>query len=521
MALAVVIWIVVVGWPTLALIPALVRSAQESAAHLPTGFKSLGELLITSVTWAAIVALASAIIGWLPGRLLGALLNRRGFVPAAAFVLVPLCLPSYLVYYAWWQSWPPETAIHRWVIEHHAIQFGREVTLVLGLVCWSWPLVGLCVAGAAARRPRVRDDMLLIDGAPWWLRSLDRVRTDAPGLTLGALMVFLTTLNNTTCFDLSEVFTFANELRARAALGATPPQVLQAGLPMIAIAAVGAALLWWRISRPAPQIAVQASAPSRPASVLTIVIWLCSVVLPLALFCRGVSAAGGVGHALDEFIRLYTSNALATLLLAIVSGMLAMLTAFGLAMMWHSDRSAWRVIAHIISITWLIWSLLPGTILGLALQAAYNRGAFTTVIFRSPVILNVAHLASAGFVAVLFARWCVAGEPQTLRDLRRLDGAQMLRGLWVSARPTMLAASLVTAAIVSVMAVGEIAVTAQVVPPMRVDQTPIAMTLLNDMHYQRPQTVLSAALLFCALAIMAAISVTLLWRSIKTTSPHT
>jgi len=522
-ALALLIWTVAVGWPMLAITPTILAAfgqtdvAQALLGDAPAP-KSLGELLITSVGWALLVAICAALVGWLPGRWLGGLLSRRGFIAASALVIVPLCLPAYLVFYAWWQSWPAGTALHRWVIERHAMQLARDATLLAGLVCWSWPLVAVSVAGQAARRPRTRDEMLLIDGAPLWTRFVDRLRTDLPGLLIGMLLVFLATLNNTTCFDLAEVFTFANELRARQALEMPSAQVLAASLPMIAIAVAGALAVWLALGRRAGQAAVQPPLGGKPAGWITALIWMLTVFAPLALFWRGVAQFGGVGHAFSEYANLYAASTLSSLLSAAASGIAAMIATFGLAMLWHNERAAVRTVAHIVSLCWLAWSLLPGTILGLALHHAWSRGVFDDALYRTPMILNIAHLASAGFVCALLARWSARGEARSLHDLRRLDGALSFTGLWRSARPTMLAASIASGVIVTAFAVGETAVTAQVVPPMPIDRIPIAMTLLNDMHYQRPQTVLVACILLTALALAAGLGVAAAWRIVGRSS---
>ena len=42
---------------------------------------------------------------------------------------------------------------------------------------------------------------------------------------MGGLLVALVTFNNTTSFDLAQIFTFGNELRAIDAAGATPRAV--------------------------------------------------------------------------------------------------------------------------------------------------------------------------------------------------------------------------------------------------------------------------------------------------------
>ena len=74
--------------------------------------RSAGALLLTSSAWAIAVALGAVAVGWAPGRLLGRALSRRGFLAVAALMLAPICLPAYVVFYAWWQSWPADSALH-------------------------------------------------------------------------------------------------------------------------------------------------------------------------------------------------------------------------------------------------------------------------------------------------------------------------------------------------------------------------------------------------------------------------
>src|SRR5690349_3150606 len=98
--LAMAIWLAVVVYPSLAATASIFNSPHSTVA-----IRSAGTLLATSIAWAAAVAAGAVLVGWLPGRVLGKSLNRRGFVPLAVILLVPICLPAYVVFYAWWQSW--------------------------------------------------------------------------------------------------------------------------------------------------------------------------------------------------------------------------------------------------------------------------------------------------------------------------------------------------------------------------------------------------------------------------------
>src|SRR5690606_27451547 len=103
--------------------------------------------------------------------------------------------------------------------------------------------------------------------------------------------------------------------------------------------------------------------------------------------------------------------------------------------------------------------------------------------------------------AALLGRWMAMSEPRSLVDLRMLDGADRLGGLLRATWPRMLAASAATFAVVLVLSLGEIPVTAAVRPA---GFDAITTSILNDMHFQRPQTVMIATAIFMIFALIAA-----------------
>jgi hypothetical protein len=370
MLIVVALWLATVGFPSIAAIEKLLAAlsaVEGSRGHLET--HGSAQLITTSVAWAAAISVSASIVGWLPGRLLGRALQRgamssgggrarfgrpiaprtraageaggRGlagpggkFALLAALMLTPICLPSYIVFFAWWQSWPSGTALYQWVVSHHLLQFGRQLTLYVSLVCWSWPLVAWCVAGSVAATPSQRDELLQVDGAGPLVRLLDRLRCDFRGLMLGAALVFLATLNNTTCFDLAEVFTYANELRAMQALGATPGEILFAGLPVTAFILIGAVAIWKAlVGRP-----TCSGRPPRlsPATAIgTAAIWLISVALPTSLFVGHVALQQNAHRIAKEFFQLYSESVGSTIATAAASACIGACLAIALAMMWQ------------------------------------------------------------------------------------------------------------------------------------------------------------------------------------------
>ncbi len=500
-----VIWTIAIAWPALAAFDA-VRAQPTSGIEV----RQTTSLMIVSAAWALTAATGALVLGWLPGRVLGQrIVAGRGFVPIATLLLVPICLPAYIVFFAWWQAWPADTWLFRWAIEHGQVRNLRHATLLVGFLCWSWPIVAWCVAGSVAARPAQRDELLALDGAGFARRWLDRLRTDGPGLALGSLIVFFATFANTTSFDLAEVFTFGNELRAIAALGATQRDVLVASIPAMAVIVAGAGAIWvllaltMRARKQVTRVIPHGLFPG----IFSLTLWTVAFALPLALLARNFTTSGrSVGEQIDQFLTFYGRGFLHMLLIACATGIICAVVAAGLFAMWQ-DRRAWvRAIAHLQAVSWIIAAALPGTLIGAALIAAFNRPwpLIGDALYLSPVIIVIGHTTQFAFIGALLGYWLAVREPVQLRELRALDGAGTLTGLWRTARPRMLAAGAAAFTVALVLSSSEIPITAQVRPP---GFDAITTSILNDMHYQRPQTVILAAGAYVLMAAAAAIVV--------------
>ncbi|MCH8006858.1 MAG: SMP-30/gluconolactonase/LRE family protein [Planctomycetes bacterium] len=490
---ALVLWIAAVGYPALA-VGGVVVLSDGSPAQGGAQMEPAHQTLLRSVAWALAVAMGAVVVGWAPGRLLGRSLRARWYPALAALMLAPICLPAYVIFYAWWQSWPADSALFRWAVETD-LQTAKRLTLLLGFLCWSWPLVAWCVAGSAAARPARRDEMLCLDGAGGLRRLVDGFLGDGRGLAMGALIVFLCVLNNTTSFTIAGELTVGYELMALDALRAGPAALVKRAAVPIAIAGAGVAVIWLLLG------GTPATAPGRPRRagrrilIAVAAIWLFSTVVPMSLFGRSL------GSQVDAatFVRFYGRDLVNTLTVACASGLLGMVVAVGLASSWQ-DRRRWvRVGAHVQALGWLLAALVPGTIVGLAFEAAYNRPGLDDVIYTRPTVLILAYLARYAFVGALLGRWLSLREPAALADIRRLDGAETLKGLVESSWPRLLAAAGAAFAIVSVLSMSDLSVTGRLQPA---GFGAIATDVLDAVHYQRPRVVLMATfwLIFAGVA---------------------
>ncbi len=512
-ALALVIWCAACIWPSSAIL--LEFAGTTGSPDADVAMTPIGMLLARSIGWAGAVAILATVLGWIPGRVLGSRVGRRGFAAVALLLAIPVCLPGYVVFWSWWQAWPPGSGLHQWAVSRDIVPLMRELTLLASLTCWSWPIVSWCVAGCAQNMPAHADDLLGMTGSPWWRRLQVRFRYDSRGLLLGWLLVALITFANTISFDLATVYTFGNELRAREALGASPSQLLGTALPAISITVFAAAVLWFTLNAPRHQRVLNAqTSASRAALVTTAILWLVSLAIPGALLITnfaGMVRDNGL-EPVQQFAGYYGEGVVNTLGVAFATGFTAALIALGLTMMWMDHRPMVRGLAHIQALGWLIFGSIPATIAAMSLETAYNRpGVLHTLVYSTPVVLILGQVGRFAFIGALIGRWLAMREPAELRDLRRMDQAGALLPFLKATWPRLSAATFATFGIAAVLAAGEITLT-NGIRPAGFDV--LAPSVLNAMHYQQVDTVLLAVLGQLLLAVLVAAALMgMLWRS--------
>jgi DNA-binding beta-propeller fold protein YncE/ABC-type Fe3+ transport system permease subunit len=524
-SISALLWLAAVLWPAAALLvealwrsddPALVGSpgsgtgaggSGTTTALAPAGGLAIRHgawaLLARSAGWACAVAALAVVLGWMPGRVLGGALLRRAYLPVAALFATPMCLPAYVIFYLWWQSWPADSALHAWAIQTGSLRLFKHLTLLAGLASWSWPLVAWCVAAFAAAEPQRREELLRLDGAGGPRLVAERLRGDGRGLALGALLVFLFVLGNTTAFDVAAVYTYGFELRSLDSSGAGPRALVIATAPAAVLCVIGIALVWGLMGGAAPRS--QGSPPrlGPPAIVATAAIWALTVLVPMSLFARSLSASASIG----DFLSLHARDFLDTLGAAGGSGMLCAAAAVGMGVCWQDHRRWIRAAGTVQALGWLVAALLPGTIVALALEAGYNR-PLLALLYSSPTILLLGHSARFAFVGALLGRFLARLEPAALRDLRRLDGAQTLYSWARSSWPRAVAAGGGAFCVASMLSLGDLSVAPRLAPA---GTGSLALAVLGAVHYQRPDTVLLASVLLMGLGVVAGTAAAAAW----------
>ncbi|MDG2201794.1 MAG: hypothetical protein P8K80_11510 [Phycisphaerales bacterium] len=494
--LAVLAFCVTVAWP----VTAFLLQGGEATSYADTSMQSPGRLWLTTVVWCTGIALASTLLGWGPARLLAARTRCGRGAVLLILILLPIVLPGYAVFSAWWQMWPADSALHAWLVSVGGLSTARWFTLALALIAWSWPIACLCTVPMASTWSSQRTDQLAIDGASMLQRLGQRLRHDAGGLLLGFMLVWMLVFANTTCFDLAGIYTVSNELRAMAALGAAPMDLLPLAWPAWGLACIVSIALWWCLRLPESELQ-RAPARVRPVAWFAFgLLWCISYLLPSLLQWL---QAGVLDWS--AYLQLYGDSLLMALGRSILVGGIALVPLWLLVRLWSEDASWMRWTATILSIGWIVCAFIPGTMLGQAFEAAWNRSdapAVRSTVHATGLGLLLALSARTAIVPVLLARWVVRSEPEVLRSARRLESGGG-RSLLEAQRPRLVIASVATVSMCAALALGDIPLAAMVAPPAA--EPPLAVSLLNAMHYQRPDTVVMTLAALLVVGLIAAV----------------
>ena len=471
-------------------------------------------LSLRTLAWSIGIALGAVALGWMPGRMLGASMQSAREKDEAgslrrycllALILLPLLVPSYALFYAWWQTWPSGSWLFGWLESMDAIGLGRQVTLGIALISWAWPVVSLCVAPAAATWPSVRTDQLKTDGAGCWQRLRARWHHERGGLLLGSLLVAVLVFGNIISFDLAGVFTVGNELRALAAVNAPISTMAWLILPAAIMACIGAVVAWWALGRTVDDASPGEHRIGIGAIIFMSCVWGVTTLVPnLLVFLNLDKGFPRLWQAHGPSLLRDTSRCL-------LVGVLVVVVYLGLIALLRSHRKGMRPMVGVLSISWIICLFVPGSLVATAVIAAVNicpGAGFRTWLLGSGAALQIAWLAKFGGLAALAARWVVSSEPNILRDLSRLQ-----TGTWLADGPRTWLVALGIGAIGTLLAMGEIPISMRLSPPSV--SPPVSVTLLNAMHYQRPGTVIAVLALLLLSGWIVAIGLAIIGRLLR------
>lgn len=495
----------------------LAREPGQAAADAADGLRFPGLLMRTALAVGSIGVIAclmAAPAAWVLSR------GGKRAAIVAGFVAVPLMLPSYLAYAGWGLVRGPRTLIGDWLASGTNAQAEWKTTAaghaiaVWGLALWAWPLAAYVLSASLRRITPDLLDALRLDGGAPWRRWAVLLRLSGRGVAVSIGVVMLVMLGSVVPLDVAQVQTFSIHLLRLVTQRQHIEEAWIAGWPVYVVALTVAVMVGQRVqARPAvsEEPAVSDRRPGPVAVALVAGVWCLAVMAPMGLFLHNMREPPGpltverIAHLSRSFWRECESAILASAGIAGAVGVLGLvlmlLTWMLLGGAWcvpASGRSRWgngmnrlvRAVPGVVAGLFLVAGLVPGTLIGSAVNRAWNSWWAPGSIGSSQALVVLAHLARFGSVALLLGWWFARQETAELRDLRHIDGATGVGG-WSR---TSLAAQwpVVPGAFVLlfVLSFHEIEATVQVQQPGR---QALAQQLLDWLHMARDENLAAAA----------------------------
>ncbi len=469
----------------------------ERIANAETQAPQIWDVLIRTLVWSIGIGLCSTVIGWLVGIRIASL-SPSTFSGIIILLLMSLALPAYAIFYAWWQAWPSGTWLHAYVVKHDLLTFAMQTCVFIALVGWSWPIPALI----SSMSNRTTQGILLLhqlDEVRIWRRFANHWATEKKLILSSFIIVVAWTSTNTTSFDLAQVGTIGNELRAvLASTGSltSVPILIGVGFVMAAFASI--CIL--RFKATSKIHAIQLRKTSWPV----ILIWSLLIGFPLMM-----SAVMSIGPESIQLWAQYKYDVLLSLYIAISVALVACLIVIVSMSMHLSTSKTVHGLALLIDFGWLMFACLPASFIALLFSEA-SIFLHADLFLKTPLTLIVAQIATIGFVGSLAGRWVASCS--RVKVLNILDAPQSAVGLCKANSPRLVMAMCVTFAVSIAMSFGEIPLSTQLSAPSA--NQPISVALLHAMHYQRPEIVTTALVVLVGIAIMGGLFTTFVQRRV-------
>lgn len=439
-------------------------------------------LPLTTLGWAVGIGVLATMMAWPAAWVIRA----RGW-GAAAWMLAPMLMPSYLCYAAYGLVRAPGTVVGDWI--ESAAQAGAtwlpalagRCIAVVGLSLWAWPLAAVAL-GLGLRRvdQRVLDALALEPGGAagraWRVLRLTRgTWWSAVGL-VGLIM-----LGSAVPLHLANAPTFAVRVWFELTMNPGGGGAWRSAWPLVVAAMCGAGLLTVRALR-APDAPMAPPASEHPvARAGAILVAGFGTVVPWLLLAWSIRDWTSV--------RTFWSVSGESVRVSLVVGAGAGLGVAGLCVLaWAarsmSEASLVNTIARVVTFVFIAAGLLPGVLTGAVIARVLNAWDMLRPIADGPLAMVVGCVVRYGWIGVLVGTWLAWSEGRRQREARTIDGLGGLLGWYAVCVPGRWGAVIGVFAAGCALGLHEIEAAVVLQPP----GTPgLSQTLLGDLHFARSE----------------------------------
>lgn len=500
-ALSLTLWGIVIFLPLVFLFAQAVRPGVEAAPGegiLLVAFRSFG--------LAAIIAAASVVLGWIPGRLLGT--SRGGRDLLLMLLVMPLVLPRYVLYYAWSLLLTPTSLFGRYLSTKPEI--AKPIWTAVSssvLVLWYWPLAALLISqGWRSFDKQIRDSAMLdVDGFAMFRRITLHILGRSLLLAFGVCFVLATSEFAT--FHLAGVRTIGAELAVLYELTGSTGCVARAAWPVVVVALAVAICLGRSLPKGgdcgSTDVAVETvefGSQRWRWGVLFVLIGIC-LLAPVGLLLGSIRDS----RAIREFITLHSDELAWSLAVSAAAAVGAYLVGLGALSLEHGSR---RIPAFVVRTTIFLAMFVPASLVAASLVALLAASGLPGWVRQSWLVVSAGQAARFAGVALVMLLLGRDAQEQRLSEMARLDGASSLQVWWHIRLPRTWPLIAGTFILLVMLGVTELSATMVLLPA---GLPSFAQRLLNQMHYAGDQQVIASCIvLICVFLLLSGIVVLML-----------
>jgi len=470
---------------------------------------ALGESLFRTFALSSLIGAAAVLFGYVPGRLLGTC--RRGRNVLLFVLLLPLVLPRYVLYYAWFLLRSPTTELGRYLAAKPGVaQFADTFIPSAVLILWFWPLAALLLAQGW------RDiDRRMWDSARLEADNLQVFNNITGPLLLHPAMLafgvcFVLSVSDFATFHLAGVRTIGTELAVLYESTGSHSAVARAAWPFTIPAVICAAALTrrtriWQLPRGALGT-VELKSQSWRWAVLLVLLSV-SLLIPLALLVTNISGLG----AFRQFLTLHIDELGWSLAVAAVGAGAAYVIAFGAANLGQLGRAALPLRLGVQGTIFLAM-FVPASLIAVSMIRIMAVFDLPNAIRQSWWVVSAGQAARFTGVALILLLFGKGSEQKHLSEMASLDGASRLGAWWHVHLPGTWRLFVGVFLLIVMFGMTELSAT-MVLLPAGVPN--FAQRLLNQMHYARDQQVIASCLLLILVFVGIAAVFVLLLRAVR------
>ena len=518
-----IVWAAAVFLPLLILFISALKPNVKPEVSIDIYFSLLHSLVLS-----AIIAFMAILLGWIPGKLFGTCSYRKDLL--LLLLLLPLVLPRYVLFYAWWLLLSPTTSLGAYLSgKTEVAKFIGIFSSTAVLISWYWPLAALLLGQGWRNINRQVWDSASLDADKFGTFKNITLPLLAKPVLLAFGVCFVLSLSEFATFNLAGIKTIGTELSVLYELTGSEAALVRASWPIAILALILAVILSkstrsWILSTTEAE-ALEFKSQKFRWTVLILLVGI-TLFIPVILLISNVSDI----MPFKQFFILHFDDITWSLTIAFLAAGLSYLIAYSA----YSIETRKRIKEHntihnnifIRGLSYFQIQILPLIICGSIFLVMFLPASIIAVsLLKIMAVLNLPVSIRQGWFIVSIGLACrFAGlalilmfltrysQGQVLSEMAQVDGAsqfQIFRHIHLPHVWPILVGSFI---LISMFSMTELSATMILLPAGLPN---FAQRLLNQMHYARDQQVIASCLILLGVFLSLTLILILLLRLVR------